>query len=90
MKACRLCVVSGRVQGVFFRASTRAEAGRLGVQGWVRNEPDGTVRLLACGDSDAVDQLCGWLNTGPAYARVTDVSCENQPYDQSLSGFRIV
>ncbi|HED16618.1 MAG TPA: acylphosphatase [Gammaproteobacteria bacterium] len=90
MKVCRLCVVSGRVQGVFFRASARAEAGRLGVQGWVRNETDGTVRLLVCGDSEVVDQLCSWLNTGPATARVTGVSCESRPYDESLSGFRIV
>ncbi len=89
MKVCRLCVVRGRVQGVFFRASTRTEAERLGVQGWVRNEPDGAVRLLACGDSDVVDQLCSWLNTGPTYARVTGVICENQPYDESFTGFRI-
>lgn len=89
MKVCRLCEVSGRVQGVFFRASTKSEAERLGLQGWVRNEPDGAVRLLVCGDSDAVEQLCNWLNNGPAYARVTRVSCENRPYE-SLTDFRIV
>jgi len=88
MKVCRLCVVRGRVQGVFFRASTKSEAERLGLQGWVRNEPDGAVRLLVCGDTDVVERLCNWLSDGPAYAHVTQVSCEDQPYEM-LTDFRI-
>jgi len=88
-KVCRLCVVSGRVQGVFFRASTQAEAERLGLQGWVRNEPDGTVRVLVCGDTDVADQLCNWLAQGPKYAQVTGVNCEDRPYE-SLTDFQIV
>ena len=89
MNVCRQCVVDGRVQGVFFRASTKSEADRLGLQGWVRNEPDGAVRLLVCGDSEAVEQLCSWLNNGPTYARVTRVSCEDRPYEP-LTDFRVV
>ena len=65
--------VSGRVQGVMFRDSCRREAERLGVAGWVRNEPDGSVALLAVGASDAVDDLVTWCRTGPPGARVTGV-----------------
>lgn len=63
-------VVSGRVQGVWFRESTRQEAERLGLTGWVRNEPDGTVMLEAQGQSDAVGDLLLWANGGPEDARV--------------------
>ena len=73
---CRRCYVSGRVQGVFFRASTREQAGLLGVTGHARNLPDGRVEVLACGDDQAVQSLCDWLRTGPPAARVSDVHCE--------------
>jgi len=66
--------VSGRVQGVFFRASTRTQALELGVTGWVRNAADGSVEVLACGTPAAIDALDGWLRRGPPAARVTDVS----------------
>ena len=59
--ACRRCYVSGRVQGVFYRASTREQARLLGVTGYARNLHDGTVEVLACGDETAVLKLCGWL-----------------------------
>jgi acylphosphatase len=62
--------VSGRVQGVGFRMSTAQEARRLGVAGWVRNEPDGSVAAHLEGDEDAVRQLVDWCRRGPAYAEV--------------------
>ncbi len=65
--------VTGSVQGVFFRASTRKEAQRLGLVGWVRNEPDGSVRIEAEGDGDALDELVTWCQHGPDQARVVDV-----------------
>ena len=71
-----ICVkfrVSGRVQGVFFRASAREEALRHGVTGYARNLADGTVEVLACGDAAAVDALHGWLQRGPPHARVAGV-----------------
>ena len=68
--------VAGKVQGVFFRASTRKEAQRLGLGGWVRNEPDGSVRIEVEGDEDALDQLVAWCHRGPERARVDKVSVQ--------------
>lgn len=75
MEVCVRCLVSGRVQGVFFRGSARREAMRLGVRGYARNLRDGRVEVLACGPRDAVEALCAWLHTGPPAARVEAVEC---------------
>lgn len=66
--------VSGRVQGVSFRWYTQEKARALGVAGWVRNEPDGTVLVHAEGEAEAVDALVAWCHDGPALARVTAVA----------------
>ena len=66
----RRVVVSGRVQGVFFRDACRAEAERLGAAGWVRNRPDGRVEALVEGDAAAVDALVAWMGRGPREAVV--------------------
>ena len=66
--------VTGRVQGVSFRWYTQERARDLGVVGWVRNEPDGSVLLHAEGEDDAVDALVAWCRTGPSMARVGDVA----------------
>jgi len=71
---CRRCLVSGRVQGVFFRASTARQAATLGVTGHAVNLADGRVEVLACGAEAAVDALCDWLRQGPSGARVDDVA----------------
>lgn len=68
--------VRGRVQGVWFRGSMEAEARRLGVSGWVRNRPDGTVEAEAEGETTAVEALVAWARHGPPGARVTDVRLE--------------
>lgn len=73
MKAVR-ATVTGRVQGVSFRWYTEERARELGVTGWVRNEPDGSVALHAEGADDAVDALVEWCRTGPALARVRNVA----------------
>ena len=67
---CR-AVVSGRVQGVYYRDSCQQMARRLGVRGSVRNRSDGTVEVVAEGDRDAVDQLLTWCRHGPPRAKVT-------------------
>jgi acylphosphatase len=63
------------VQGVFFRANTRQQAVRLGLTGWARNLPDGSVMVLACGEADALEQLKLWLRRGPPMASVSSGDC---------------
>lgn len=75
----RHLIVSGRVQGVGFRAATADTAGRLGLRGWVRNLDDGRVELVAGGDAQAMDRLHSWLADGPAMARVTDIYEHDAP-----------
>ena len=70
---CRRIFVSGRVQGVFFRDSTRREALALGVAGWARNRHDGRVEVLAAGSPEAVAALEKWLQSGPPMAKVTNI-----------------
>ncbi|HQU14795.1 MAG: acylphosphatase [Chromatiales bacterium 21-64-14] len=85
---CVRCVVSGRVQGVFFRASARQQAVTLGVSGYARNLPDGRVEVVACGREQDVNVLRDWLQVGPPAARVDAVDCE--PVDLPLiPGFRV-
>ena len=73
----RRVVVSGHVQGVFFRDQTRREASRRGVAGWVRNCNDGTVEAHFEGDGAAVEELVRWCREGPRYATVLDVHVED-------------
>ncbi len=70
MTASARFLVGGKVQGVFFRASTRERARRLGLRGHARNLADGRVEVVAAGDDDAVDALAQWLQHGPPMARV--------------------
>jgi acylphosphatase len=87
MEVCVRCVVSGRVQGVWFRASTREQAERLGIRGYANNRPDGRVEVLACGEQAAVDRLRDWLWQGPPNAYVTDVRCDTVAAPKALTGF---
>jgi acylphosphatase len=69
-------IVTGRVQGVSFRAATASEARRLGVVGWVRNKPDGSVELEAEGTDDKIAALLAWCHRGPSAARVDRVAVD--------------
>ncbi|MDQ2069441.1 acylphosphatase [Natronospira bacteriovora] len=83
----RRCLVSGRVQGVFYRASTKKEARALGVSGWARNLPDGRVEVVASGPAESVDALCEWLWEGSPSSSVEDVVCRD--YEGEVEeGFR--
>jgi len=84
---CRRCLVAGKVQGVWYRASTQRQALALGITGHARNLPDGRVEVLACGDAEAVRQLQAWLWQGPPAADVTDVQCIPAP-DAAPAGFQ--
>lgn len=82
-------VVSGRVQGVFFRDYTRTEAERLGVSGWVRNKSDGSVEVLISGEEHKVDQMVEWLHQGPPMAKVSSVELESVDNPGILKAFEI-
>jgi len=69
----RRFLVSGKVQGVYFRHSARLEARRLAIRGIARNLPDGSVEVVARGGTAAVEELRTWLRRGPAHARVDEV-----------------
>lgn len=71
---CRRFRVTGRVQGVFFRDSTRSVARELGLTGYARNMPDGSVEVLACGRPRSLDRLAEWLGSGPPMASVEGVA----------------
>ncbi|MEP7375038.1 MAG: acylphosphatase [Chitinophagaceae bacterium] len=82
-------VVDGLVQGVFYRQSTKAKAIELGINGEIKNKPDGTVHIIATGTEAQLSQLIEWCNKGPEMAIVTKVKVENIPL-QAFKGFSIV
>jgi acylphosphatase len=82
-------IVSGRVQGVGYRASAAHEARRLGVQGWVRNRPDGTVEVDAQGDETVLESFLVYLRQGPPGARVRLVDVEWLSPLSDLGSFEI-
>jgi acylphosphatase len=81
-------LISGRVQGVFFRSTCRRVAKQHGVNGWVRNLPDGSVEAVFEGPAAEVGQLVDWSHHGPRCAVVTDVQVEAEA-PEGISGFQI-
>ena len=86
---CRHYIVTGRVQGVFFRASAREQALDIGLQGWVRNLPDGRVEALACGNETQLGIFEMWLKQGPELALVSEVKIESIHQKVDFDGFSI-
>ena len=86
---CRCFVVSGWVQGVSFRAYTRAKALGLGLAGYARNLEDGRVEVLACGDAQAVEAIHRWLWEGSPASRVTAVAVVDAEVRSDPQGFVI-
>ncbi|MFC1452743.1 acylphosphatase [Verrucomicrobiota bacterium] len=82
-------VVHGRVQGVCYRMCARDEAVRLGLTGWVRNTPEGTVEVIAEGRESAVARFVGWCSNGPSYARVTQITENRSQATGEFPTFRI-
>ena len=89
MRAARRIVVTGRVQGVGFRVFAEAAAAREGIDGWVRNLPDGRVEAVIEGEQDAVDRVESRLRRGPPLARVEHVTVEDHPPSGRATGFSI-
>ncbi|MGQ0536994.1 MAG: acylphosphatase [Methanobacteriota archaeon] len=82
-------VIVGKVQGVWFRAAMQKEARRLGVRGWVRNLPDGSVEAVAEGEPAAVEALVAWSHEGPPGARVVDVHVTPAGPDEGSASFDV-
>jgi acylphosphatase len=81
MKVSKRCVISGRVQGVFYRKFAQDIAATLGLQGWVRNLDNGDVECLVCGEEVDVEKLIVWLHQGPPNAKVTAVNIYDAPWE---------
>jgi len=81
--------ISGRVQGVNFRAATRAKARELGLTGWARNLPDGRVEAVFEGETDALETMLAWCHQGPPPARVKRVEVDWEAYEGGFDGFSI-
>lgn len=81
--------VSGKVQGVFFRAGTQEQAESLQLTGWIKNLPNSDVELVVSGDRDHIMQITDWLWQGPPAAEVSNVHWEEIPYEQ-FSEFKVI
>ena len=88
--ACRRYLISGRVQGVFYRSSAQRCAQALKLSGWVRNRRDGAVELLACGDEKLLAELEKWLEIGPEYAKVTNIEVADENPSSIPVGFDVL
>jgi len=82
-------IIHGKVQGVFFRASTQNKAKELGLRGFVRNREDGTVEIVAEGYEDQLSELVNWCHTGPEMAIVDSVQSDWRPYEAQFEDFRV-
>ena len=84
MKRLRI-KVDGRVQGVFYRASTQSKALELGLSGWVKNQPDGSVLIEVQGNTEVLDKMIKWCKEGPIMARVDNLDQEDIPVEAGTS-----
>ena len=85
----RRIVVSGRVQGVFFRDSTREKAQELGLSGYVMNTPDGDVEAVFEGPQESVEEVVRWCGQGPPQASVENVDVDYEPPGDDPAGFEV-
>jgi len=87
---CEHYYISGRVQGVFYRACTYETAQALNLTGWVKNLPDGRVEVMACGKGEQLAKLKAWLKEGPSMAKVQQVEVKNITDVPDSDGFEIL
>lgn len=80
-------IISGRVQGVYYRFSTEKEAKRLGLTGWVRNLPNGDVEAVVEGEQSIVDQMIKWCWEGPSVARVDSIQESRESATDEFTNF---
>jgi acylphosphatase len=89
MKQSVYVVISGEVQGVWFRASTKKKADELGITGWVRNTPDGKVDAVFEGDESQVNRMIKWCHQGPPLSKVEKVEAKIQDPIKGFNSFKI-
>jgi acylphosphatase len=89
MKSNVHVIIKGRVQGVWFRASTKQKAEQLGITGWVRNTTDGHVEAIFEGEENIVKEMLEWCNHGPPLAEIKEVEVKNQSPSNGFNGFTI-
>ncbi|MFO8084841.1 MAG: acylphosphatase [Desulfobacterales bacterium] len=82
-------IISGKVQGVFFRMKTQKTAQNHGVSGWVKNKRNGTVEAVFEGEKNSVDSVIQWCKNGPAGSKVDDIDLEWEPYSGEFTEFSI-
>ncbi len=82
-------IVSGQVQGVFFRDYTQKKAQSLGITGWVKNLPDGKVEIVLEGEKERINQMINWIKVGPPLAKVTNLEIEWQKCQEEFDHFEI-
>lgn len=82
-------MISGKVQGVFYRASAKEKALELALSGWIKNTPDGSVEATVSGSDEAVQQFVDWCRQGPPRAEVSQVSVTPKP-DSGFAGFEVL
>ncbi len=78
--------VKGKVQGVFFRSETQKKARELNLGGWVKNEADGTVTILASGRDNQITEFIQWCSSNPGYSSVSGINVEDLPANQKING----
>lgn len=79
---CMRCFVSGKVQGVWFRASAKTQAEQLNISGWARNLTDGRVEVFACGAEEQLEMFYDWLKMGPPLAKVNECTRDMLPWEK--------
>jgi len=87
MKSKVHVIIYGRVQGVWFRVSTKNKAEQLGITGWVRNTSDGNVEAVFEGDEKTIEKMLEWCNHGPPLAKVDNVEVKRQPASDGFDQF---
>ncbi len=86
MTICKIYTITGRVQGVWFRAGTQKTARKMDITGWAKNLPNRSVQVLACGSEENIERFAAWLKKGPAFAKVKSITEEQIP-PQEFSDF---
>ncbi len=82
-------LISGKVQGVWYRATTKEKAEELGIKGWVRNTSDGKVEAVFEGDQNNIEEMIKWCKKGPDFANVIDVDVNPEELSEEFEGFNI-